>query len=173
MELINQKVKIYKQENYLPSGIFKAVEYAGRCCYNSYDKITKDSYLHFIEMLRKSKHYSPFAFGTVHLKIHFNKLPDAMNFKNIATHKTIYNASIDEFFCIVGWSEVFSIENNWYITTNARVMEEWVICCGVEEFSLWNFLSECITNEEQDKFEDRPFVKCTTSIAMTRELNRH
>ena len=173
MELLNQAVKLYKQPNFQLNGIFKAVEYAGRCCYNSYDKITDSSYLHFIKMLRKSKHYSPFAFGTVHLKIHFNKLPDAMEFKNEATHKMVHNASIDEFFCIAGWSDVFSIENNWYITTNARIMEEWIVYLGKEKFSLWDLLSECITDEEQDKFEDRPFVKCTTSIAMTRELNRH
>ena len=39
------------------------VEYAGRNCYRSHDKITDDSYIRFVDSLMKRGHYSPLEFA--------------------------------------------------------------------------------------------------------------
>lgn len=175
MKLINQSVELYKQDDFTLKGIYKAIEYAGRCCYNSYGKITKDSYKDFIEMLRKNKHYSPFSFGTVHLFIP----KDIRIFKyiqNTVTKKLFTNVTIDEFFRTVGWSKVSELGNYWIVTTNARVLEEYEIIELKDQIhtqKLWDYVKPHITNIRRNLFEDRYFVKCITSIAMSRELNRY
>lgn len=185
MKLINQSVELYKQEDFTLKGIYKAIEYAGRCCYNSYDKITPDSYKSFIEMLRKNKHYSPFSFGTVHIKLPKrpflksndpNKCSMYSRILNKVNDRVFYNTSLEEFFDTVGWSRVYNVGDFWIITTNARVLEEYIVYFGFDELnslSLFDVVKPFVVDDQKDYFEERPFVKCTTSIAMTRELNRH
>lgn len=70
MKLINQSAEFLPQEAGL-SGIYKAIELAGRTSYLSWDKMTDDSAKKFVDMLIKSKHTSVLEHGTIYLKIPF------------------------------------------------------------------------------------------------------
>lgn len=48
-------------------GLLKNIEYAGRVCYKSEDKITDESALRFVNMIRSNLHYSVLEHGSVYL----------------------------------------------------------------------------------------------------------
>ena len=66
MKLINSSFEILEQEPGL-QGIYKQIELAGRTCYKSLDKITKDSAKDFVDRMINSKHYAMLEHGTVYL----------------------------------------------------------------------------------------------------------
>lgn len=68
MKLIKPSVEIWDQEEGL-NGIYKSIERAGRICYKSSDKITKDSAKPFVDRMIKSLHHSMLEQGTVYLTI--------------------------------------------------------------------------------------------------------
>ncbi|MBQ3415522.1 MAG: hypothetical protein IJH39_09315 [Clostridia bacterium] len=68
MNLIHTDFEILEQEPGV-KGIYKAIEYPGRICYGSIDKITEDSAKPFVEnILMKSNHGAPMEHGAVYLK---------------------------------------------------------------------------------------------------------
>ena len=177
--MIEQSVTSYKQKNFTLESAYKAVERAARICYNSTDKITNDSYKSFIKMLRKNRHTAPFAFGTVHIHIPYNIfIPASRSYFNKITHKTIYTSNNDivDFFDKLpdSWARIYTIHHDFYITTNLRVLEEWENEQLEGNISVLDLLKDYITDGYPlDYFEERPFVICTTNIAMSREFNRY
>lgn len=145
MKLIKQSVEIWKQPEG-EIGIYKQAERAARLCYKSCDKITEDSYKKFIGMLKSNGHNSTFEHGTVYLKI--DKGQDLGKLWAVAFSP--YSRSN------------FGV-NTMYITTNYRVLLENNI---VEEA----FKYLCEPTKYHTK---RISVYMTTSIGISRELNRH
>jgi thymidylate synthase (FAD) len=47
--------------------IYKKIEYCGRTCYQSFDKITSDSYVKFIQMIMKNGHYSVLEHANIYI----------------------------------------------------------------------------------------------------------
>lgn len=68
MKFINQEVELINQCGNTLKDIEKHIEKCGRVCYKSEDRITEDSYIKFIEMLKNNKHQSPLEHGTVYFK---------------------------------------------------------------------------------------------------------
>ena len=70
MKIIDQSVEVIYPRT-LDEGVdeLKRIELAGRNCWRSEGKITDDSYMSFIENLRKRGHESPLEFGHIILKI--------------------------------------------------------------------------------------------------------
>ena len=70
MKIIDQSVEVVYPRT-LDEGVdeLKRIELAGRNCWRSEGKITDDSYMSFIENLRKRGHESPLEFGHIILKI--------------------------------------------------------------------------------------------------------
>ena len=111
MKLIKPCVEILDQ---LPgiSGIYKQIEFAGRTCYKSHDKITSDSAKEFVDRMIKSGHGAMLEHGTVYL--------------------TLDMASREQYFkyCYNKFSVAKSIGNaeysTWkgFVTTNLRVLVE-------------------------------------------------
>lgn len=67
MKIIKPSVKIL---TYTPaSDIYKAIEYAGRTCYQSRDKITDTSYEDFIKNLIKRKHLSVLEHQSISVQV--------------------------------------------------------------------------------------------------------
>ena len=64
MRIVDQSVRIVspKSEDDAVEQL-RQVEFAGRNCYQSHDKITEDSYDSFVKMLMKREHYSPLEFA--------------------------------------------------------------------------------------------------------------
>ena len=69
MKLIKPSYNIIEQQPRL-LGIYKQIEYAGRICYKSHDKITEDSAEAFVQKMVDSKHYAMLEHGTVYLMIY-------------------------------------------------------------------------------------------------------
>lgn len=67
MKLIKPSFLIKEQEPEL-IGIYRQIEYAGRICYKSSDKITEDSAKGFVDRMVKSGHGAMLEHGTVYLK---------------------------------------------------------------------------------------------------------
>lgn len=68
MKLIKPSFLIKEQESGL-IGIYRQIEYAGRICYRSSNKITEDSAKPFVDRMIKSGHHSVLEHGTVYLLI--------------------------------------------------------------------------------------------------------
>ena len=68
MRLIKPSFEIKEQESGL-SGIYKQIEWAGRHCYKSLDKITEDSAKEFVDRMIKSGHGAMLEHGTVYLSL--------------------------------------------------------------------------------------------------------
>ena len=79
MKLIKPKAEILIQQPGL-EGIYKQIEWAGRHCYKSLDKITEDSAKPFVDRMIKSGHTAMLEAGTVYLKIPIEEYEK--NYKN-------------------------------------------------------------------------------------------
>lgn len=145
MKLIQQTAEVWQQSEG-EIGIYKQVEKAARLCYRSEDKITDDSYKKFIDMISSKGHFSPFEHGTVYL---------STDDWNIA--EKYYN----NFYSKV--VPVNPLNNTIYlITSNYRVLKE----------HGWEDDLEYLC-EPTDYHFKRISVHITTSIGISRELNRH
>ena len=67
MRLIKPSFEILPQSKGL-DGIYKQIEWSGRHCYKSEDKITPDSAKEFVERMIKSNHGAMLEQGTVYLE---------------------------------------------------------------------------------------------------------
>ena len=68
MNLVQPTFEILEQEPGL-NGIYKAIEYPGRICYGSTDKITEDSAEAFVHRLETANHGAPMEHGAVYLHV--------------------------------------------------------------------------------------------------------
>lgn len=148
MRLIKPSFEIWEQS---PGeiGIYKQIERAGRVCYKSEDRLTEDSYVRFVEMLKSHAHGAMLEHGTVYLNIP--------------------QFSIDTWqkYCFNSYSKVNSLVNingvtHTAITTNYRVL--------IENGWLDDLKYLC---EPAEFHEKRITVHFTTDIGVSREANRH
>ena len=87
-------------------GGLKMIEKIGRTCYQSDDKITENSYLDFVERMRKSKHYAMLEFFTVYLKLKNDKEEEI------------------KFYTENPYSKLVRKDDSVLVTTNYRVLVE-------------------------------------------------
>ena len=152
MKLIKSKVELIKQEPGL-EGLGKHIEKCGRVAYQSYDKITENSYEAFVSMIKERNHGGVLEHGTVYLFI----------------NKIDYIASEGRDFDYKRYdSNPYSIVNidskgNYYITTNFRVLFEndWL-----------NDLKYQVDTPTR-YHEKRISIKFICSIGIGREILRH
>lgn len=112
MRLIKPSFEIIEQQAGL-EGMYKQIELAGRTCYKSEDKITEDSAKGFVERMIKSGHVAMLEHGTVYLLIPYEEAID-----------TIGDDWVHEQYSYNPYSVVAVYGNNYYITTNFRVLVE-------------------------------------------------
>ena len=79
MRLIKPSFEIKEQELGL-NGIYKQIEWAGRHCYKSLDKITENSAKEFVDRMIKSGHGAMLEHGTIYLRIPIEEYEK--NYKN-------------------------------------------------------------------------------------------
>lgn len=113
MRLIKPSFEIKEQESGL-SGIYKQIEWAGRHCYKSLDKITEDSAKEFVDRMIKSGHGAMLEHGTIYL------------YSTEQIIKKYYNNkySVVKYFSENHIDEERKGNYGWYITTNLRVLVE-------------------------------------------------
>ena len=103
--------------------MFKHIEIVGRTCYKSEDRITEDSYIKFVNMLREHAHGAMLEHGTVYLTIPTEKVKEWA-----AEHYVEYGILACEtwlkFIRELPHSKCLKTSDNNYITTNYRVIVE-------------------------------------------------
>ena len=148
MKLIKSDVIIKEQEEGL-TGIYKQIEWAGRHCYKSLDKITEDSAKSFVDRMIASGHGAMLEHGTVYLycKADENNNPLGDYFHNPYS-KAIW----------IGQGKYADV----YVTTNMRVLVE------------HNCLDDLKYLCEPTKYhEKRITVKFILSRSIAQEYTRH
>ena len=153
MKLIESKAEYLPQSSGL-EGVYKQIELAGRTCYKSEDKITEDSAKGFVDRMIASKHLSMLEHGTVYL--YYKSIGrEALPFFNSPYVKI--NTELGKEVGSNG-EPVYEI----FVTTNLRF---------IEENNLQRHLQFIC---EPTKYHEKRYTfKLTTSIGVTRELNRH
>ena len=149
MKLINQSAEIWKQPEG-EIGIYKQIERAARLCYKSEDKVTEDSYQRFMDMLNTNGHQSPLEHGTIYLQYEVVK-------GGLHPLNKYYYDKYSKVNCNANQLSV-----RLFVTTNYRVIKEH----GWEE----DLKYLCEPTEYHEK---RISIHITTSIGISRELNRH
>lgn len=143
MRLIKPSFEIWEQA---PGeiGIYKQIERAGRVCYKSEDRLTEDSYVRFVEMLKSHAHGAMLEHSATYLKVPI---------KEIEISHVIFDNK---------YSKITNDDDYLYISTNYRVLAE----NNCED--LLKYLSE-----PTEFHEKRITVHFTTDIGVSREANRH
>lgn len=145
MRLIYPTVELSLQPSGI-EGIYKQIEWAGRTCYKSENKITEDSAEPFVNRMIKSQHYAMLEHGTVYMKAPADI--DDIKFWQVANSP--YSRAI--------WKD-----NMEYVTTNLRVLVENNAMQLLDEYL-------CEPTEHHAK---RITLKFITNIGVSREFNRH
>ena len=120
MQLIQPSFEIIEQSSGL-DGIYKHIELAGRTCYKSLDKITKDSAKEFVDRMIKSGHGAMLEHGTVYLKYESELV------RGIQECDTRFYKYKNNKFSIYNTSRIEKRNNTimgGYVTTNLRVLVE-------------------------------------------------
>ena len=157
MKLIESEVIIKEQEPGI-DGIYKQIEWAGRHCYKSHDKITEDSAKGFVDRMIKSKHGAMLEHGTVYLKARSSYDEDGLLDVPLNLFPWFFERN--------PYSKVRKIESedmcNWYITTNLRVIVE-------------NNLTKCLEYicEPTEMHEKRITARFTCDRGVSHEIVRH
>ena len=164
MKILQPSFQILEQEPGL-KGIYKAIEYPGRICYNSTDKITEDSAEEFVHnRLEASNHGAPMEHGAVYLHVtrnvdydewlspspEYGKYDELLEFYNDNKY-----SKVEERVCV-------DLKDHLYISTNYRVL--------FENNRLDDLQYLCEPTEYHHK---RVTVKFTCNIGVSREFNRH
>lgn len=111
MRIVKSSFEIKEQESGV-NGIYKQIEWAGRHCYKSHDKMTEDSAKNFVDRMIKSGHGAMLEHGTVYLSL------------NMTSREQYFK------YCYNKYSKANSIGNaeysTWrgFVTTNLRVLVE-------------------------------------------------
>ena len=149
MKLIKSSFEILPQSEGL-DGIYKQIEYAGRTCYKSHDKITEYSAKGFVDRMVKSGHGAMLEHGTVYLSL------------GMTSREQYFK------YCYNKFSKANSIgsaeHSTWrgFVTTNLRVL--------VENNWLDDLEYLCEPTEYHEK---RITVKFITDQGILREFTRH
>ena len=171
MNLIEPKAE-YIPQGYSLEDIYKKIEFCGRTCYKSEDKITDTSSTDFVNRMIKSGHGAMLEHGTIYLKCD-DMGPDEYGHVNcIIPLKGNYSKNPYSKVNFVNWEQEPKKKKKefckviprttLYITTNFRVIIE----NGWEE-DLKYICEPTVFHEK------RYTIKLTTDIGVTREGNRH
>lgn len=149
MKLIKANFEIIEQGPGL-TGMYKAIESAGRTCYQSWDKVTEDSAKKFVDMLTKLGHGAMLEHGTVYL--------DITDPEDVVFCKCKYGEN--------KYSKVYittlETKPHLYVTSNMRVL--------VENKWLEDLKYLC---EPTKYHEKRICVRFVLPIGISREFCRH
>ncbi len=112
MKLVKPSFEIKEQEEGL-NGVYKQIEWAGRHCYKSLDKIAPDSAAKFVERMVKSGHGAMLEHGTVYLMIDCSGM--LLDIANKYVHNKYSKWCLHEdgkHYCITTNLRVL-VENDW------------------------------------------------------------
>ena len=164
MKLIKPSFEILSQQ---PEeiGMLKHIETCGRVAWKSEDKITENSYIKFVDMLKGVNHGSVLEHGTVYLsyRIDYNSNPSSNGYSQELEWKIknfISKYTNDKYSKVIRYKVHYA--NFIAVTTNYRVI--------IENNWLDDLKYQCEPTEFHEK---RVTVKFVCTIGVSREFNRH
>lgn len=122
MKLINSSVIVKEQESGI-DGVYKQIEWAGRHCYKSLDKITENSAKEFVDRMIKLGHGAMLEHGTVYLAYPVF-YQDVDNENNLTPEHIFYKYQSNKYSKVKVVPYSWSGEDAVYVTTNLRVLVE-------------------------------------------------
>lgn len=155
MKFVKSHYEILEQEPGI-SGIYKAIEIAGRVCYLSNDKITEDSAKPFVDRMIASGHGAMLEHGTVYLRTYSNYDYDREVYER---YKNNPYSRVEVIGSIEGTNDTL---DGYYITTNYRTI--------IENNWLDDLKFLCEPTEYHEK---RVAVHFILPIGISREFCRH
>ena len=174
MKIINPSVEYIPQSNNTLKGIYEQIEKAGRTCYKSEDKITKDSAEAFVHRMIESNHTAMLEHGTVFMKMtidNYNR-NEILKFPWYCKNKPTKFQEIFGYVQSLFMFNPYSVVNIYHnrdtdttvmcITTNYRVIIE----------NGWSDIMNEFICEPTSEHTPRITLKFTTNIGVTREGNR-
>lgn len=148
MKIIKSSVGILPQEEGVV-GMLKHIERIGRIAYKSEDKITEDSYIKFVEMLKNRGHWAVFDSGTVYMVV-----PRGLKWVDKLIRNLYSRVEYDEG------------KYRYFITTNYRV----ILKLGI---SLEELTKYWVEPNEDPRFHKRLTSHWICSRGVSHELVRH
>ena len=113
MKLCKPLFEIWEQSAGL-EGVYKMIEYAGRVCYKSEDKITEDSAKPFVDRMIKSGHGAMLEHGTVYLQ--YETVKSAIN--------PLIKYYLNKYSKVKAKEGAIEETMRLFVTTNLRVLVE-------------------------------------------------
>lgn len=181
MKLIKPDFRIIEQGDTVQD-IYKQIEYPGRICYGSTDKICEGSAEKFVKnTLMKSNHGAPLEHGAVYLKCPAEVFIKYVNNPYSKTHiekeeaKSSVSPAKEDMPIVVNdklkWMEQYSAKwtfyepdiTHYYVSTNFRVLFE----------NGWLDDLKYVVPFEEGCHTRRVTVEFTCDIGVSREYNRH
>lgn len=111
MKLIKPSVTIREQKAGR-EGMLEHIEWAGRHCYKSHDKVTPDSASKFVGNITKSGHGSVLEHGTIYLAIPFDDMPENLLHNPYTKCRLVNTPAIETWYAVTTNFRVI-VENNW------------------------------------------------------------
>lgn len=111
MKLIKPSVEIREQGEGM-DGMFEHIEWAGRHCYKSHDKMTADSARKFVANITKSGHGSVLEHGTIYLAIPRDDMNKELLNNPYTKCNYVVTPAIEEWYAVTTNYRVI-VENNW------------------------------------------------------------
>ena len=111
MKLIKPTVEIREQREGI-DGMFEHIEWAGRHCYKSHDKMTATSAKEFVSRIAKSGHGSVLEHGTIYLSIPADDMPTELLVNPYTRCVLCHTPAIETWYAVTTNYRVI-VENNW------------------------------------------------------------
>ncbi len=166
MLVVEPSAKLIQYDDTNVKSILKHIEYCGRVCYNSADKITEDSYKSFVKGLVKSGHLSVLEHASMTFKM------------NEFAYSALKGVRLNGYFNNI----VFSAHSDYRVSLNLRNIIEFNNChinsalpdelaevLGIEHNRVFNTVEWIETPSELK----RPTVLMECNRGITHELVRH
>lgn len=166
MKLIKPSFLIKEQEPGL-EGTYKQIEWAGRHCYKSLDKITEDSAKEFVDRMIKSGHGAMLEHGSIYLYIETDTEPSLMVKEIINFYKYNKYSHVNTKYILDKDQDSHTpliIGYKYYISTNLRV------CI---ENDRKEFLNPSLLCEPTEYHEKRICVRFICDRGVSHEYVRH
>ena len=111
MKLINSSVEVIEPTGYTLQDVYEQIEFAGRTCYKSEDKMTDTSAEDFVNRMVASKHYAMLEHGAVYLRYATTEILDNPFTKYCTNKFSIANIDSGEIYVTTNYRVL--VENNW------------------------------------------------------------
>ena len=166
MKLIESKAELVLQQEGL-EGVYKQIEFCGRTCYKSEDKITEGSAKGFVERMIKSNHTAMLEQGTVYLKIPYNWL-------HRLTHIGLCSKYIENPYSRTHEMYEFLDAPMSHDTTSAKVVPYLAVTTNLRVLVENDWLEDLKYQCEPTKYHEKRYtMKFITDRGVSHELVRH